>query len=271
MKIEFYYFSGTGNTAWVVDRLDERLTDLGDEVTVASCEQVAASDVDPAASDVMGLAFPVYASFAPALVRDFIAALPVVEEKPLFAVTTAGYVAGDTAWYAVRPLRAKGYEPFVLANVVVANNLRLPLLSPLPIPTRDEMVNRLERATEKIRRLAEWIHGRKHHVEGIGIFGRLLGLTQRLSVGPFEALAFKGFFADGTCTRCGWCVENCPVGNIEAEEGQIVFGGACMLCMRCYSFCPMEAIQCTDRTRDRKRYPRYSGPYVSRKKDGRLE
>ena len=131
MRINVYYFSGTGNTAWVVKRLAERLTALGDEVVVASCEEVAASEVNPADCDVLGLAFPVHASFAPPLVRDFVAALAPAAGKPLFAITTAGYAAGDTAWYAVRSLRAKGYEPFVLANVLVANNLRLPLLSPL--------------------------------------------------------------------------------------------------------------------------------------------
>jgi len=96
MKIDIYYFSGTGNTAWVVRHLVEHLTELGDEVVATSCERVAGSDVNPAVCDVMGIAFPVHASFAPSLVRDFVAELPHAAGKPLFAVTTAGYAAGDT-------------------------------------------------------------------------------------------------------------------------------------------------------------------------------
>jgi ferredoxin/flavodoxin len=260
VKINVYYFSGTGNTAWVVKRLAERLTELGDAVVATSCERVVGSDVDPAACDVMGIAFPVYASFAPSLVRDFIAGLPPAAGKPLFAVTTAGYAAGDTAWYAVGPLRAKGYGPFVLANVLVANNLRLPVLLPLPIPSPEEMVGKLERACGKVDRLAGWIHRRERHVEGVGLFGRLLGVSQRLSVGPFEALAFQGFFADETCTRCGWCVGHCPVQNIEMTDDGVGFLDRCMLCMRCYSFCPRQAIQSTEKTKDTERYRRYPGP-----------
>jgi ferredoxin len=178
----------------------------------------------------------------------------------LFAVTTAGYVAGDTAWYAVKPLRAKGYVPFVLANVVVANNLRLPVLSPVPIPSQEAMERKLARASKKVDRLAAYIHRQVRYLEGTGLFGWLLGVSQRLGVEPFEALAFKGFFADETCTRCGWCVRHCPVQNIAMTEEGVVFLDHCMLCMRCYSFCPSQAIQSTEKTKDTKRYRRYQGP-----------
>lgn len=277
MRLQIYTFSGTGNTAWVVDRLAERLTVLGDEVAASSIEHVAAAAVDPAACDALGIAFPVHASFPPAPMQAFIAELPPAKGKPLFAVTTAGYAAGDTAWHAVQPLRAKGYRPFVLANVLVANNLRLPFLSPLPIPSREEISAKLERAADKIRRLAGWIHRRERHVEGAGLPGRLLGVVQRASVEPLEALAFRGFYADESCTRCGWCVRHCPVQNIKmAEEaaavGEVRFLDRCILCMRCYSFCPVQAIQSTGRTKDLERYPRYPGPegkpYAPRDGDG---
>ena len=260
MRHCIFYFSGTGNTAWVVKHLAERLTGWGDEVTATSCENVPPADVVLGDCDVLGIAFPVYASFAPSLVRDFMAGLPVVKGLPLFVVTTAGAAAGDTAWYEAKALQNKGYEPFVLANVVVANNLRLPFLSPLPILSQDEMTPRLERALAKIEHLAGWIHNREHHVEGAGLFGRLLGIAQRVSAEPFEAVAFKGFFADGDCTRCGWCVGHCPVHNIEMTDEGVEFLDHCMLCMRCYSFCPGRAIQCTERTKNVKKYPRYSGP-----------
>jgi hypothetical protein len=91
-------------------------------VTDVSIESSAAATSDPATCDVLGIAFPVHASSAPKLVQEFISGLPSGRGKPLFGLTTAGYAAGDTAWFAVRPLAAKGCEPFLLANVAVANN-----------------------------------------------------------------------------------------------------------------------------------------------------
>jgi ferredoxin/flavodoxin len=259
-KVHIIYFSGTGNTAWVVDRLTERLAELGDAVTVTSCEETAAPDVNPATLDILGLAFPVHASYAPSLFRDVIDALPAAPDKLCFVVTTAGYAAGDTAWYAAQPLRAKGYVPFLLANVLVANNLKLPLLSPLPIPGEAEIARKLVPAAAKVNRLAALIHAQEPHVEGAGLFGRLLGVMQRAGVGPFEALAFQGFYADESCVRCGWCVDHCPVRNIEMTGQGVAFLDHCMLCMRCYSFCPVQAIQSTAKTQDTRRFPRYPGP-----------
>lgn len=259
-KVHIIYFSGTGNTAWVVDRLTERLAELGDAVTTTSCEETTAPDVNPAALDILGLAFPVHASYAPSLVRDFIDPLPPTSGKPCFVVTTAGYAAGDTAWYAAQPLRAKGYVPFLLANVLVANNLRLPLLSPLPIPSEAEIARKLVPAAAKVERLAAMIHRQEPYVEGAGLLGRLLGVMQRAGVGSLEALAFKGFYADESCIRCGWCVEHCPVQNIAMTEEGVTFLDHCMICMRCYSFCPVQAIQSTAKTKNTERWPRYSGP-----------
>lgn len=142
----------------------------------------------------------------------------------------------------------------------VANNLQLPVLSPIPIPTDAALARKLARAAEKAVRLAQWIHDKERHIEGAGLAGRLLGVTQRAAVGPFEALAFPGFSADETCVQCGWCVDHCPVDNIDMTADGVTFREACILCMRCYHFCPQQAIQCTDRTRNVRRFPRYPGP-----------
>jgi ferredoxin/flavodoxin len=258
MKISLYYFSGTGNTAWMAQRLAEHLTGLGDQVTAASCEDVPASSVDPAACDVIGIAFPVHGSFAPAVFRDFLDGLPPGEGKPLFAVTTAGYAAGDTAWYAVRPLRDKGYEPFLLSNVLMGNNFYVPPMDFLPVTPPEKMPQKLAKARRKIAALAELVHRRKSRVEGADPLGRLLGIGQRWSM-QFESLVFKDFFADENCTRCGWCVRHCPANNVEMNGAGVKFLDGCIHCMRCYSFCPVRAIQVTEKTKHAK-YRRYRGP-----------
>ncbi len=250
MRISLYYFSGTGNTAWVVHRLSERLTGLGDEVAVASCEQIAASAVDPTACDVMGIAFPVHGSFAPLVFRNFLDELPPGEGTPVFALTAAGYAAGDTAWYGVKPLREKGYEPFLMSNVLMGNNLYMPGL-PLILPSPEEMKPRLAQAKQKIARLADLIHRRERYVEGAGLLGRLLGIVQRTTVEWFKLPAF---YADGGCTRCGWCVEHCPMGNIQSTDEGVRFGDKCIHCMRCFNFCPGQAIQVVSAKKIDRRY-----------------
>jgi ferredoxin/flavodoxin len=264
MRIYIVYFSGTGNTAWVVRRLTSALRQLGDEVMLASCEAVVASEVDPDAYDTIGIAFPIYSSFVPRVFRDFIQALPPAENKPLFAVVSAGYCAGDAGWYGVKPLQEKGYRPFLFGNVVVANNFFIPPMAIFPVTPPARLLAKLARAESKIVQLAGTIHRRENHFEGTGVWGRALGILQRLAGEGFETRYFGPFFADENCTQCGWCAKHCPVDNIDIKQDGPRFLGHCMLCMRCYSFCPTQAIQASAKTKDTTRFRRYSGPESKR-------
>lgn len=258
MKIIVCYFSGTGNTAWVVHLLAEHLEALGDTVHAISCEDIPAVNVNPAEWDMLGIAFPVRSSSAPRVFREYLQELALGEGMPLFAITSAGYWAGDTAWYAAKGLEGKGYQLFLCANVMMPNNLYIPRVDVLPVTPPEKVEGYLEKAREKVEVLARRIHQREPYREGTDVLGRLGGTLQR-GVEPFEKVMLAEFSADEGCTRCGWCVRNCPVKNIEMGEEGIRFLGACMHCMRCYSFCPERAIQATEKTRSDK-YRRYRGP-----------
>jgi ferredoxin len=260
MKIIICYFSGTGNTAWVTHRLAEQLEMQGDAVRVVSCEDVPAANVDPAEWDMLGIAFPVHSSFAPRVFREYLQELVGGEGTPLFAVTSAGYWAGDTAWYAAKELEAKGYRLFLYGNVRMPNNLYIPRVDVLPVTPPEKVPGYLEKAREKIERLARRIHQEEPYREGTDVVGRLGGALQRLGSEKFEEAMLAKFSADEGCTRCGWCVRSCPAENIEMEEKGVRFLGKCMYCMRCYSFCPEQAIQATERTRRTEKYRRYQGP-----------
>ncbi len=48
------------------------------------------------------------------------------------------------------------------------------------------------------------------------------------------------------CTRCGLCVEHCPVEAVELQAvGPVIVRPlACTYCARCEDVCPVEAIRC---------------------------
>jgi ferredoxin/flavodoxin len=264
MKLGIVYFSGTGNTAWVAQRLVEQLRVRGDEATALSCEDVPVAQLDMAAWDMMGIAFPVHSSFAAPVFRDYLAQLPPAG-KPLFAVTTAGYWAGDTAWYAAQPLTRRGYRLFLCANVLMPNNFFIPKMDFLPVTPPTRVPRFLARATRRIVQLAKRIHMQKHHIEGTGSIGRLGGALQRWGYASFESKMPARFSADERCMGCGWCTRHCPTQSWELRDGRACFvdrgaDGGCFFCMRCYSFCPVQAIQATDKTRRATKYRRYQGP-----------
>jgi ferredoxin len=159
---------------------------------------------------------------------------------------------GNTAW--------KGYQPFLFGNVIVANNFFIPPMAIFPVTPPAKLPARLAQARKKIVQLAEQIHRGEVHLEGTGAMGRALGILQRLAGEGFETRLFGPFSVSEHCTQCGWCAQNCPVDNIEMAPDGPTFRDRCMLCLRCYSFCPTLAIQAAPKTRNTTRFRRYGGP-----------
>ena len=48
------------------------------------------------------------------------------------------------------------------------------------------------------------------------------------------------------CTRCGKCLDVCPMGSIESNDGIPAFDGICIKCQACCRRCPTGAIAFTD-------------------------
>ncbi len=47
--------------------------------------------------------------------------------------------------------------------------------------------------------------------------------------------------AGKSCTRCGRCERECPVGAIRADDPTVTDNAACISCMRCIAVCPQKA------------------------------
>ncbi|MCC0691731.1 EFR1 family ferrodoxin [Clostridioides sp. ZZV14-6387] len=62
------------------------------------------------------------------------------------------------------------------------------------------------------------------------------------------------FSVEDSCIECGICSKVCPVNNIDIEEGRPRFLHNCEHCLACVHWCPKQAIQWKDVTKDRKRY-----------------
>lgn len=228
-KIQIYYFSGTGNTFRVLNKLSKHLTDLSYRVTLTSCEKVEDIDVS---CDILGIAYPVHSSIAPRIFREFINRFPNVNKKPLFGIITSGYMAGDVLSYESKKLRKKGYVPFLFRNIVVANNLHLPLLCPLKVTKQEVVEKRLIRIDKQVKDIAIKIDKKTKDIRGNNVVGKVFGMLQRSLGKVHENINFYGFSSDDKC----------------------------ILCMRCYNFCPRDAIQSTSKTKNNFKYKRYKGP-----------
>lgn len=93
MKILILYFSGTGNTKWVVEYFSECLIKKSHNVNLYEISIGKLKD-NIEKYDIVGIAHPIYGVNMPNIVYDFLEINPAIKSKVQFVITTYGYLNG---------------------------------------------------------------------------------------------------------------------------------------------------------------------------------
>lgn len=258
-----FYFSGTGNT-WLLAKEIEKTLSIKDKVACYSIEnelltrEYVAKLVHESEQIIIG--YPIYGSEAPEPMEDFIRDLPVVENKNVAVFCTQAFMSGDGANYMKEFLSCKGYTIKQSMEFIMSNNFYVPVfIRAFKVGTDEKVALRHEKALNKLNKFIYAIAHDQEAVKKDGILGRWLGESQRRHIQHYIRKVNDSLYADKNCIHCGLCVELCPKGNIELN-GKVKFTDYCIGCMRCYQSCPVSAIQITEASKDKEKYPRYKGP-----------
>jgi ferredoxin len=239
-KIALFYFSGTGNTEYLVKLLSAELTQRGAAVDVLRIEDLRRSGQTPRVQgySMVGIASPIHAWGTPLIVDRFIKELPSCSLPAFFVYNGAGAEAiNDACGVDVeRKLAAKGYRVFLDYQFIMPSNW----LFSFP---RELTTQLADAAPRRAGEIAEYI------ISGKEIRKSMNGMLFLLLRAAWHSFAFGtrffgiDLYATKACTRCGKCWRNCPVGNIREAGGKPRFGWKCTWCMRCIYACPPRAIR----------------------------
>ena len=264
MKISIWYFSGTGNTWFAAEEIAAALRSRSAETEVYSIEQCSDVQVESslASADIIGFGYPVYGSDLPLIMKKFLQALPRrTNSVPVFLFCTQWLFSGDGTWAAMEFL-PQGYEVRWSSHFRMPNNICINLIR-LPFTNDSEKIrNAVKKNIPAIHRFAEHIIQNKPKKRGFTRISTVLGQMQR---SPFRRLYDRlrddiGI-DDSRCIHCGLCAQICPVSNLVSDEnGSVAARGACILCFRCYNFCPRQAITYMGRSHILSRGVPYRGP-----------
>mgnify|MGYP000212226939 CR=1 FL=1 len=265
-RIHIFYFSGTGNTWWCTKKIEERLIATGNEVSCSSIEQVTRAEVERiiAAVDIIGIGYPIYGSDLPEPMKIFIdEVLPETDSVRirLFTFCTQLIYSGDGGYVYKKELKAKGWPIFSAVHLIMPNNISVTVFPISSTNDRKKIDKKLLRAEKKIARFTKRLFSATPKRQGHTLGSFMLGIIQR---GPFR-LGYKRLQNDITidhdkCTRCMRCVKICSAGNLLDIDEKITAQGNCMLCLRCYNYCPVQAIVYYKRPHIESRGIPYRGP-----------
>ncbi len=235
-SVEIFVFSGTGNSLALARGILGELG--GGRITMVTAELL--SGPDPAAgADLVGFVFPVYFLDIPEPVRALLKRIAIPRESRLFAVGTAGRIAGPALEEVRRILALRERElTWSFVQVMPGNSVRFPT----PPEKQPAVLSHADARASRIGRLiGEGRPVREDRAPGWAYPARRI---MRWSyTGPCR-IGEKGASPDG-CTRCGVCARVCPQGNITlpGEGAAPLWGDRCANCFACLHWCPSNAVK----------------------------
>ncbi len=240
-----YYFSATGNSKHVANRLAEA---LNESVTPV----LDVLNLGIKVEDQMILVYPNYCGGVPSVIREFLQKniFQISRDAKLILVITYGNNIGASAAIATKYFKKNTGRSFdAMYSVKMPDNW-----TPVFDLTNAEEVAEINRkADEEIDGIIRKI---KMSIDGDHVNDKLGKFMEVVCPGFYKTLSKTSHLhVEDTCIGCGLCAKNCPVNAIEMVGSKPAWiKKNCAMCLGCLHRCPKFAIQYDDKTKNHGQY-----------------
>jgi ferredoxin len=206
----------------------------------------------PGTSDLDVFAFPVYAMDMPDIMLNHIRRLPGANGRKAAVIAVHGKLYDKSKWpgdggdpgyshgHAYLMLKIKGYDVFFTASVGYPHSISMLMSTP---PPAEQTLIRAS-SDRRVEEFAESIASGKRSLQKCGL---LAILYSAIPGALFQVFGRRGlgklYVADSSCTKCGKCVNACPVKAVRISLGRPRWNWKCQGCQRCINVCPGKSIQ----------------------------
>lgn len=241
------YFSGTGNSEYLVKKLGKTL----DDETVNLFSSIKEWKTQTFTSErAFVLVSPTYSWRVARFLTEYLLKCNFKGNRDFYLVINYGDSSGDAYKYIKEDVEKLGL------NFRGLYGLKMPENYLMLFDLDGEEVNKkiIEKAMRHIEEIARYIKNNKDFPkEKIGLVGKF----QSAIINPifFKFITKdKKFYATDKCISCGLCKNVCVLNNISYEKGKPDWNGTCTHCAACISKCPVSAIEYGKKTQGKNRY-----------------
>lgn len=243
MKNLYLYFSGTGNTKYVV----KRFIDLYEEGEDYEFRSIEYHDVDYGSlireADCIIIAFPIHESMMPFIMSEFLDGhLEDFRDKKLMTICSQLLFSGDGGALPFYKLKKAHVQLLNSIHVNMPSNLTdVPFFFNKPLSETEE---KYRKAELKIERVVNDIKSGKSIRDGRLWYSRALGFILQRGFAKLTMYKLKSAVKIKTelCILCNICTKICPEENLYRNKDRIEQKMKCTLCYRCVNECPSKAI-----------------------------
>lgn len=238
-KAIIYYFSGSGNSYWITEKITTELKRLNYDVNIINIEKKSI-DENHSNADLLAFVLPVYGFGLPQLAAKFLAKLPKSNKQKTFVILSPAIHEGIGMLQCLFYLSAKKY------NVLKAETVKMPdtWIAVMNAPSETKIEKVCKDKEDLISKTINEIENNEKSLSianPFAIFG--LGLIYSLFTTIGRQLAGKTFTSTTKCNKCKICYNNCPSKTIKWKENGPYWSWNCQQCFRCINLCPQNAVE----------------------------
>lgn len=241
------YFTGTGNSRYVAERIAQALGD-----TLCSLnDRIKAGDTSPVNSDArLIIVVPTYAWRIPHIVQEHLENTVFPGAAQVWFVMTCGGQIGGAGRHNQALAQKMGLAYQGTAQIVMPENF----IAMFNAPTVEEARRIVAKAEPFIDRAIAAIRaGHMFSPPRKKLYDRIASSAVNPVFYPLFVKA-NSFTASDVCIGCGKCEKLCPLNNITLQNARPVWGTNCTQCMACICYCPTRAIEYGKKSAGKPRY-----------------
>lgn len=247
-----FYFSATGNSQYVAERLAKVYND--ETYYMAECLHKNKLTYQLSEGEPLGIVCPTYCLALPSIVEDFLGKVTIEIDgtnKPyVYFVATYGTTPGQTGYFANEFMSAKGLAINAFFSVKMPDTWT-PFFD---LSNKQKVQATNDKAEEQINFIIDNIKEYR--------CGDFMRLKTPLFIAKIGKRFFyphlrqtKHFHVEDKCIGCGFCAKKCPVQAIELKNKKPTWKvKECVMCLGCLHRCPRFAIQYGNSTKKHGQY-----------------
>lgn len=263
-SIELFYFSGTGNTLFIVNKLKERIP----KIVLKPIVQLLSNSVLTPESKIIGFCFPNHAGHLPIPVKLFIEKLNLVGDEYIFAICNSAFSKCFAPYDINKIINRSGCKLNVYFNILMPDNHTCSMKE-YKVLKEEELIKCANQAQIDLDFISDILLKKEtyHQIdEKPAPFPKfidkvLVPFIYYLNV-RHPATVLKGaLYADKKCVGCKTCENVCLSNRITINNNRPVFdyNKTCFGCYCCVNFCPKESIQLGSKWYNGKSYTTVNG------------
>ena len=239
-KCLLIFYSGTGNTKYLTDKLKIKLEVEGFEVDVYRINPLKLETLDLSNYSLIGIGYPIYGFNLPGIVHKFFKKQKFIKGQRVFVYKDSGetYSANDSSSLALKHILKRQKTNFT-------NEYHFVMPYNIHFRFEENLVKEMLDMDEKLMAiLVKEIKDNIPNVKKYKFINNLINYPLRLTYigGNINVLFYK--VDTNKCIKCGLCIKGCQTNNIYFDkDGKVKFHHKCIMCMSCTLNCPKDAIR----------------------------